>query len=196
MDRYWFFTWRTYGTWLPGEGGFVGNYVSDAGLRVKDNRYGDLAGPAMPALAAYASEELTQPPVYLSKSQADRICDQVHETASYRKRSIDAVAIMSDHVHLVFGTPGDPDPGDMLEDWKAYASRSLNRQLGWAPPTPRPVWWARGGSKRILKTTANRAGAIRYVRDQHTPLVLWLSKDSVNLLAAYPSEAWGDLLET
>src|SRR5688572_2026107 len=124
MDRHWFFTWRTYGTWLPGEGGFVGNYVTDAGLRVKDNRYGDLPGPSMPALAAYAAEVMNQPPVYLSKPHADRIFDQLHETACYRKRVIDAVAILSDHVHLVFGTPGDPDPGDMLEDWKAYASRA------------------------------------------------------------------------
>jgi hypothetical protein len=26
VDRYRFFTWRTYGTWLPGENGFVGYY--------------------------------------------------------------------------------------------------------------------------------------------------------------------------
>jgi REP element-mobilizing transposase RayT len=194
MDRYWFFTWRTYGTWLPGEEGFVGKYVTKDGQRVTDNRHGDLAGPAMPALAGYAAEQMTHPPVYLTHPQAERLLDQFHETARYRGRVIDAVAILSNHIHMVFGTPGDPNPDELLEDWKVYASRALNRLIGWAPPNPRPVWWARGGSKRITKTVARRAGAIRYIQDQETPLVLWLSDEATQLLATYPDEAWADAL--
>ena len=194
MDRHWFFTWRTYGTWLPGETGFVGNYVTQNGQRVSDNRYGELAGPAMPALADFASEVMTQPPVYLVKTQAERLFDQLQETARYRGRIIDAVAIMTDHIHLVFGTPGDPDQDEMLEDWKVYASRALNRHAGWTPPTPRPIWWARGGSTRVLQATINRTSAIRYVRDQENPLVCWLSDEAAQLLATYPAEAWADLL--
>ncbi len=192
MDRYWFFTWRTYGTWLPGEGGFVGEYVTDSGVRITNNQYGELAGPAMPALAQYAADIMNQRPVYLTDLQAMRLVDQLHETARYRGRVIDAVAIMPDHVHLVFGVLGDPDPDKMLEGWKVYASRALNREAGWAPPTPRPIWWARDGSKRILKATKNRVGAIRYIRDQENPLVVWLSDEATHLLATYPDEAWAD----
>ena len=42
MDRYWFYTWQTYGTWLPGEDGFVGYYHSQHGRRVIDNVPGEL----------------------------------------------------------------------------------------------------------------------------------------------------------
>jgi REP element-mobilizing transposase RayT len=119
----------------------------------------------MRALAEFASSSLKQRPVYLSQPQADRLFDQFRETAHYRARVIDAVAVLADHIHLVFGTPGDPEPDDMLEDWKTYASRALNRLIGWRPPAARPIWWARGGSKRILKADVNRAGAIRYVRN-------------------------------
>ena len=54
MDRYWFFTWRTYGTWLPGESGFVGQYVNEAGRRVIDNADGQPTAEPMPRLAEYA----------------------------------------------------------------------------------------------------------------------------------------------
>ena len=189
MDRYWFFTWRTYGTWLPGRAGFVGEYVTTDGLRVTDNRYGDPAGPAMP-LAAYSAFIRNQPAVFLSGAQAAIVFEQLVETAAYRGRVLDAVAILTDHIHLVFGTPADPDQDKMLDDWKTYASRVLNRHAGWKAPAPRPVWWARDGSKRILKTPANRAGAIRYVRDQHDPLRLWVSDAATQVLAEYSKDVW------
>jgi hypothetical protein len=42
MDRYWFLTWTTYGTWLPGDArGFVGRvWNEDLGPRVKHNEPG------------------------------------------------------------------------------------------------------------------------------------------------------------
>ncbi|AMV24744.1 hypothetical protein VT84_10135 [Gemmata sp. SH-PL17] len=108
MDRYWFFTWRTYGTWFPGQSGFVGNYVTTAGNRVTDNQTGEITGPSMPALADWAQEQLTDTSVYLTLEQAGAVAAQIHETARVRNRSIDALAIMPDHIHLVFGVVGDP----------------------------------------------------------------------------------------
>jgi REP element-mobilizing transposase RayT len=193
MDRFWFFTWRTFGTWLPGSPGFVGNYVTPTGERRSDNVPGELTADPMPALEAYARDLLSTPPVYLTAVQANKVVEQLHETARYRGRVIDAVAVMPDHIHLVFGTPGDPDPAELMEDWKAYASRALNKLIGWSPPTPRPLWWVRGGSKRIVRTDARRASAIRYVRYQERPLVVWLSDAAESLLAQYTEEpAWTD----
>ena len=37
---------------------------------------------------------------------------------------------MADHVHLVVGVPGDPDPHAMLRDFKAYGSRALSAGFG------------------------------------------------------------------
>ena len=190
MDRYWFLTWRTYGTWLPGEAGFVGNYVSPDGRRVSDNAVGSPTTSPMPALARYAAGQLVRSPVYLTLPQATRLFDQFAETSSYRGRCLDAVAILSNHIHLVVATPGDPDPDDLLDDFKAYASRALNRLVGYKPPAPRPIWWAQGGSKRILKSDGHRAGVVRYVRDQELPLVVWVSDTGRELLAQYPDETW------
>jgi hypothetical protein len=58
MDRHWFFTWRTFGTWLTGQAGFVGNYINTIGERTTDNVLNELAGPSMPALATWAADQL------------------------------------------------------------------------------------------------------------------------------------------
>jgi REP element-mobilizing transposase RayT len=142
----------------------------------------------MPPLEEYARELLTVPPVHLSGEQAGKVILQLQETARFRGREIDAIAVMTDHVHLVFGTPGDPDPSEMLEDWKTYASRALNRLIGWAPPASRPIWWVRGGSTRILKKPARRADAIRYVLSQEHPLVVWVGSTASQLLQEHPTE--------
>jgi REP element-mobilizing transposase RayT len=195
MDRYWFFTWRTYGTWLPGQPGFVGFYRSHDGVKLKENIPGTPTADPMPALARYSATIMTQEPVALMAGQAGRILEQLHETARYRGRQIDALAVMVNHFHLVFGTVGDPDPDKMLDDWKAYCSRALNRLVRWAPPDPRPVWWERGGSKRKCSTPLARAAAIRYVRDQDNPLVVWLSSEAEQFLAEYPAGAGGCVFE-
>jgi hypothetical protein len=248
MDRYWFFTWRTYGTWLPGEPGFVGQYVTTAGERVSDNRPGSSTTPSMPPLAGYARSVRVAPAVYLSAGRAAAVAAQLHETAAFRGRQMDAIAVMANHVHIVFGVAGDPNPDDVLSDWKAYASRALNRldvgaspdrrtggrtrsvsdgvghsgtggrtrsvsdgvghsgtggrtrsvsdgvghsgPIADAPDSPprrrqrgtRPLWWAENGSTRILKALGSRTDAIRYVRDQENPLMVWLSEEARTLL--------------
>ena len=65
MDRYWFFTWRTYGTWLPGEDGFVGYYRDAAGERVIDNMPGEPPARPIPRLEQYAREVMQGEPVLL-----------------------------------------------------------------------------------------------------------------------------------
>ena len=182
MDRYWFFTWRTYGTWLPGEDGFVGYYRDNYGHRTIDNVPGEPASAAIPALQLYAAGTLCHEPTLLTAAQARTIASQLHETARYRGREIDAVAVLVNHVHLVFGTRGDPDPDRLLADWKAYASRALNH-----PPTEvnapaRRVWWAESGSTRPLHAEERRLAAIRYVRDQVNPLIVWLSDEARTLV--------------
>jgi REP element-mobilizing transposase RayT len=178
MDRYWFFTWRTYGTWLPGEDGFVSYYHPPDGRRVIDNRPGAPPTGPIPALERYARDVMTGEPVLLVRPQAEVLLRQLQETAGVRGWVIDAVAILTNHVHVVFGVPGDPDPSGMLRDWKSYASRALNRS-GPRPNAPR--WWADGGSKRRLKDQGHRLAAICYVRDQPDPLLVWLSEEARQL---------------
>ena len=182
MDRYWFFTWRTYGTWLPGEDGFVGYYRQFCGGRVIDNEPGGEFAECMPKLTEYARDLLKSEPVMLIVEQANVLLTQFHETAVFRGWQIDAVAILGTHIHLVFGVPNDPDPAKMLGDWKSYGSRVLNRRWNKMAGT----WWAVSGSKRPLKTSRRRWAAIRYVRDQENSLLIWLSNEAKLLLVEPP----------
>jgi REP element-mobilizing transposase RayT len=80
---------------------------------------------------------------------------------------------MGNHVHLIVGVPGDPDPSDILGDFKSYGSRALNRR--W----PKPVsgtWWTEGGSKRKLPDERALFAAIRYVQNQPNALVIWINE--------------------
>jgi REP element-mobilizing transposase RayT len=74
-----------------------------------------------------------------------------------------AGSIMANHVHLVVGVIGDPEPSELLKTFKSYASRVLNER--W----PRPAsgtWWTSSGSTRKLGDDAAIVVATRYVRDQ------------------------------
>ncbi len=179
MDRHWFFTWRTYASWLPGEDGFVGEYVTPDGRRVTDNHHGSPVTEPIPELERYSREVQSGQAILLSASHAEVVLWQLHETATHRGWVLDAVAVIPNHVHIVFGVVGDPDPSAMLRDWKSYASRTLNSQFG-KPPAPR--WWADRGSKRIIRDDNDRIDRIRYVRDQESPLLVWLSDEAIALV--------------
>ena len=139
---HWLFTWRTYGSWLPGEDGFVGHYRATDGRRTVDHAPGTPATAAQPGLERYARQLLKSPAVALTRPQAEAVVGQLHETARFRGHTLDAVAVLTTHVHLVFTAAGEPDPGRTLADWKSYASRALNKLAG-GPRT----WWAEDGSK-------------------------------------------------
>jgi REP element-mobilizing transposase RayT len=98
---------------------------------------------------------------------------QFHETSAFRKWSNLAVAIMPNHFHIVVGVQGDPDPSNVLRDFKSYGSRVLNRR--WGKPKS-GTWWTESGSKRKLRDDSAVRMAIGYVRDQPNPLLVWLAE--------------------
>ena len=124
IDRRWFLTWTTYGTWLPGDKrGFVGTAENDIGDVVNPNQIG--AQPANPnvRLRATAENLLKSNPIVLSYEQAQELYLQIQETARIRGWLILAVGIIHTHLHVVVGVPGDPKPDKILNDFKAYATR-------------------------------------------------------------------------
>ncbi|MFO0925715.1 MAG: hypothetical protein U0736_01600 [Gemmataceae bacterium] len=181
MDRYWLLTSTFYGNWLPGDPrGFVS--------RVRDTRSDDAASPHrrehdlpgtecdrdLPGLLQASREQLRGEPVRLASDTARVLAGQFRETATCRHWHLLAFAILANHVHLVVGVDGDPDPARMLADFKAYGSRALTAQAG------RPAsgnWWTSGGSKRKLPDPSAVAGAVAYVRNQHEPLLVWVDEE-------------------
>jgi len=193
MDRYWLLTSTFYGNWLPGDPrGFVS--------RVRDVRpEDDLAAPRgarhehdIPGtpydedylgLYEHARHLLKGPPVRVDRDQALALVEQFRQTASYRGWLLLAVAVMANHVHLVVGVAGDPDPTKVLGDFKAYGSRALNRR--WGKP-PGGTWWTYAGSKRRLSTEQSLQDAIVYVRDQPYALLVWPPDPSASGVASAP----------
>lgn len=115
------------------------------------------------------------PPIVLNVEMAAEIMNRFRETAVFRNWLLYAAAIMRTHFHLVVGVPDDPDPSEVLADFKSYASRGLNRK--W----PRPVsntWWTSSGSKRKLPDHIAVVSAVRYVRDQFSPLQIWINPEA------------------
>jgi REP element-mobilizing transposase RayT len=179
--RAWLLSNTTYGTWLPGDP--RGSVTS-----VRDRRPGDEPTPfrlehdipgepwedPIPGLHRSALEHMKGPPIFLDLEKAEILLPQFHETASYRRWSLRAVAIMVNHYHIVVQVPDDPKPTKILADFKAYATRTLNRRFG-APPSE--TWWTAKGSTRKLPDERALTAAIYYVLyKQPKPLVVWSSE--------------------
>ncbi len=169
MDRYWLLTWTTYGTWLPGDSrGSVTSVRADARPRTEHDQPGTAWESPLPGLHAAARAALKGPLVYLLLQQANVLPEQFRETAAYRGWLLLGAAVMVNHIHLVVGVPGDPDPENLVRDFKAYGSRTLNRR--WDRPANGSWWSGGGGSRRKLpdaravRRTELSAGSIRAAR--------------------------------
>ncbi len=169
MRCYWLITWRTYGTWLPGEAGFVSEFRDRGGRKVLLNTPGEPTADANPKLAAYSARIMDEEAVHLTPALAKAVADQLRETARIRQWQLLALAVLTTHVHVVIGVPEDLNPERALADFKAWCTRRLNQQVG-----PRKHWWVQSGSIRKKATPTRIRGAVEYVRDQEHPLVVWL----------------------
>ncbi len=175
MDRCWLLTWTTYGTWLPGDArGFVGNVRDQNGAHATHNQPGAEYDRDRPHLQGHSRATQKLESVQLTREHAAVVCRQIRATAEFRNWKVFAVAVMANHVHVVVGVPGDPDPSTLLRDLKSYAARALNEA---ATPGERRRWWTKSGSTRKLPDETAVLAAIRYVQEQDWPLALWLRDD-------------------
>jgi hypothetical protein len=187
MDRYWLLTNTCYGNWLPGEArGFVGHvweHRSDDAAddcRVVHDESGSPYDEAMPGLDRTAREQMRGPPIHLTLPHAEVAFAQFQETVRFRRWSIEAVAIMFNHFHLVVGVLGDPKPGKILGDFKSWGTRALSQRFG-EPPSK--TWWTERGSKRKLRDEEALRRAIHYVLyEQPNPLLTWSPATGLNPL--------------
>ena len=171
MDRVWLLTWTMYGNWLPGDDrGSVSSIKEGDSTRHRHNQVGMPYDGSIPELRHSAQTLMQGDPVRLNQEQAQAVLEQFHETATIRGWSLLAVAVMVNHVHLVVGVPDDPDPANLLKDFKSYASRALNMRYS----TPiNGTWWTESGSRRKLSDDDARQKAVAYVLNQGFPLVVW-----------------------
>jgi REP element-mobilizing transposase RayT len=170
VDRHWLLTWTTYGTWLPGDARGSHVRVADTpGRRTFELVDGDTARAI--GLRESARARLKRQPIWLTAEQARVVFEAIEEQAAHRGWASNACAVMANHVHVVVGVPGDPEPARILHGFKAYASRALNQRFRQQTVG---TWWTQSGSTRLLRAEPNVIAALRYVRDQPRALAVRL----------------------
>ena len=139
-----FISWRTYGTWLPGD---ARGWVDDAETGIQE-------GDANRWLAA--REQMKGEPVVLTISQRDVVEATIRKHCTIRGWELHAVNARTNHIHVVM-TANLDDPNMVRDQFKAWCTRNLNEQFG------RRIWWAGKGSCRWINDQEHLRNAIRYV---------------------------------
>jgi REP element-mobilizing transposase RayT len=169
--RYWLVTWTTFGTWLPGaRADFVSRICDEHGNHVIHNIPGTPYDADMPEQENFARSQMKGPPVCLDRTTADTLIKQFQETARIRGWELEAASVMHNHMHLVVGVDGDPDPQSILETFKSWATRAIKKVR---PLPPNGTFWTAKGSKRKRPDDSSFRNAVIYVvRTQPDPLAV------------------------
>lgn len=103
---------------------------------------------------------MKESPYLLDAAARAMVLAAIQEVCVYRGWNLLAAHVRTNHVHVV--VEAEYRPEKPLRDFKAYASRALNR----AEETRRVNRWARHGSTRWLWKDQEVRDAIRYVVDE------------------------------
>jgi REP element-mobilizing transposase RayT len=144
-------TFRTYGTWLPGdERGSIDKY---------HNKYLGERAVASEERRHINASRLKSPPVVLN-AECRRVVEMtIREVCAFRGWSLMALNVRTNHAHVVVGA-GAISSARMLNDFKAYSTRRM-REAG--------VWdlehnpWVDKGSRRFLWNERHVVAAVEYV---------------------------------
>ena len=75
--------------------------------------------------ASYEQQLMNQPPYELDRDRRSAVLAALQEVCSHRGWSLLAAHVRTNHVHVI--VEGEAPPERMMNDFKAYASRCLNR---------------------------------------------------------------------
>src|SRR5258708_2840173 len=115
MALAYFITFTTYGTWLHG---------TDKGS--VDQRHNVYVTPVLDLDVERERREyeaMAQTPYVMSEAEREIVCQAIVDLARERGWLLLAVHVRTNHVHVVVSA--DRDPGRIMSDMKARASRDL-----------------------------------------------------------------------
>ncbi len=107
---------------------------------------------------------MKQTPYSLDQQRRSIVRNSVIEVCSYRKWSLFALHVRTNHLHSIVGAVSPPEP--VMDDFKEYGSRNLN--LARIDPEKRRRW-ARHGGTDYLWTRERVLGALEYVLYEQGP---------------------------
>ena len=144
-------TFRTYGTWLPGdERGSVD--------RRNYNRFGTPKIAESEEKQRRRSGSLKHKPVVLGPAERAAVENAIREVCKVRGYALIAINVRTNHVHIVVSNSGVPER--MMDSFKAYATRAF-RMAGLA--TADQSIWSRHCSTRYLWAEEQMEAAVDYV---------------------------------
>ncbi len=157
MALAYFITFSTYGTWLHG---------TDKGIGSVDRDHNVFGTPFIAPDAdreERAARRMTDPPYVLSDPARAIVRDSIVELCQKKDWKLLALHVRTNHVHVVVSA--DREPGRLMSDLKARASRDLNRS-GTDTNLKR---WTRHGSTRHLFDEDSVVAAVAYTLDEQGP---------------------------
>ena len=153
MALAYFITFTTYGTWLHGSAkGSVDN---------EHNVYGAPLVETDAERERHEREAMVQPPYVMSSAEREIVCQAIVELARDRGWQLWAVHVRTNQVHVVVSA--DRDPGRIMSDMKARASRNLTK-AGFDNAERRR--WTRHGSTLHLFREDEVEARIHYTLDE------------------------------
>jgi hypothetical protein len=160
MALAYFITFSTYGTWLHG---------TSKGLGSVDRKHNHYGAPFVEPNTERETNErdaLTQPSYTMDAAQRQVVCDAIVALCQERGWDLSALHVRGNHVHAVVAV--DRDPGRVMSDMKARASRALTN-AGFDDATRKR--WTRHGSTLHLFDDVSVADKIDYTLNrQGTPM--------------------------
>ncbi|QDT16930.1 transposase [Alienimonas californiensis] len=139
-----FLTWTTYGTHLPGD------------ARGWSQR-GQRGLPPHPQRERFAARRMAATPCVLNLAQRELVLETIRAHCRIRSWPLHAVAVRTNHVHVVLSAP-QVDPPEVRRQLKASTARRLKEDQ-----PRRDRWWTEGGDVQFLDTEADVADASEYV---------------------------------
>jgi len=157
MALAYFITFSTYGTWLHGTD--KGNGSVDC----RQNAYGEPFIEPDAEREARAAARMRERPYVMDETARGVVRDAIVVLCAERGWSLLALQVRTNHVHGVVAADGEP--GRLMSEWKARASRELNRLVA----DGQVKRWTRHGSTRHLFDEASVAAAVSYTLDEQGP---------------------------
>ena len=166
---YIFITSTTYAQWLPGDKrGFVSWVNGEI-----HNKYGEPYDKDIAWLKKYSTDRLKGKPILLNDEHAKVLFEEFQRAVAYRNWTLHGLAIMPNHFHILLEVRDDAEPAKVAGELKSYGSRRLNTVFG-KPDSG--TWWTAGSSVRRKKADAI-PNIIRYIKNQHDPLLIWIAPE-------------------
>ncbi len=159
-----FITFACYGARLHGdESGSVDRHHNLPGSRLVDSDS---------ARVSSELQSMDHPPYWLDRESRAAVLSALRRHSVHRGWNLLAAHVRTNHVHVI--VEADVRPEKIMNEFKSYASRELNRLN---PDDPDRKRWARHGSTRWLWKDEDVQQALQYVvEEQGEPLALFIAE--------------------